>query len=108
VDYTGERKPVLVPLEYNKSKDDITDAMSRTKAEFWRYESEYRIIEFGRETRFCPFKPRLLCGITLGMQIGTRDRKLMLSLAAAHYPVVPVYQAEEDTDKFWMRIWRIA
>jgi hypothetical protein len=108
VEYTEERKPVLVPLEYNQSDDDITDAMSRTKAEFWRYEYEYRIIEFGRETRLCPFEPRLLCGITLGMQISTRDRKLMLSLAAARNPVIPVYQAEEETEKFWMRIWRIA
>jgi hypothetical protein len=78
MEYSVGRKPILVPLEYNKSTDDITDAMSRTKAEFWRYEYEYRIIEFRTmDARLRPFESNLLCGITLGMQISARDRNLM-------------------------------
>jgi len=47
-------------------------------------------------------------GVILGMQVRPRDRKLIKTLASAHWPVVAVYQAEEDTDRFWMRIRRIA
>ena len=102
-----------MPSSQSKSEDDIADAMSRTKAEFWRYEEEYRIIGYERvdwgqklDGRFCSFQPSLLCGITLGMSISSTDRDTVLRWVD-HRPEILVYQAGEDTEKFWMDIWRV-
>jgi hypothetical protein len=116
VDYRGERPSILVPLKYNKSNDEITDAMVRVKGDFWGYEDEYRIIghegadvDWGATMvdRLCPFPPELLCGITLGMKTSPQDRKDLMVLAAKHYPEMAVYQAEEAKDRFGVDIFRI-
>jgi hypothetical protein len=45
VDYSEPRPPVLIPMRYNVGGDTyVGRAMSLIKAEFWRYESEYRIL----------------------------------------------------------------
>jgi hypothetical protein len=108
VEYQEERRPIFIPLRYN-TEDQITDAMSRAKAKFWREEEEYRIIEFERlEGRFGRFEPELLCGITLGMEISSANRKSMLAAAARRIPAIAVYQTNEDPDRFWVSIQRIA
>ena len=116
VDYRGERPSILIPLKYNKSEDEITDAMVRVKGDFWGYEDEYRIIgnegadvEWGATVvdRLCPFPPEFLCGITLGMNTSPQDRKDLMMLAAEHYPEMAVYQAAEATDRFGVDIFRI-
>lgn len=113
VEYQQERRPIFIPMKYNASDDDIADAMSRTKADFWRYEDEYRIIgyegvDWGQKLdgRFCSFEPNLLCGITLGMSISRTDRDTVLKWVD-HRPAVAVYQAEENSEKFWLDVWRI-
>jgi hypothetical protein len=114
VEYQQERRPILIPMKYNKSEDDIAAAMSRTKAEFWSYEEEYRIIGYERAEwgyklhgRFCFFEPSLLCGITLGMNVSVPNRTTVMTWAAKRIPTIPVYQAGEDEDRFWMNVWRV-
>ena len=114
VDYRAERPSILVPLHYNKV--DITDAMVRVKGGFWGYVDEYRIIGHeGAEVdwgatmvnRLCPFPPKLLCGITLGMKTPPQDRKDLMALAAQHYPEMAVYQAEEAKGRFGVETFRV-
>jgi hypothetical protein len=114
VDYVRRRLPILIPLKYNKTEDDIADAMVRRKATFWRYENEYRIIghtnaDWGYkfEGRFCTFDPALLCGITLGMKLSATDRSVVMRWIGNRYPAIPVYQAAEDEDSYGMHITRI-
>lgn len=114
VEYRQARPAILVPLEYNKSDDDIADTMVRVKAEFWGYEEEYRIIahegtEWGDTLvdRRCSFPSSLLCGITLGMRISPSDRKGLIELSTNRYPALAIYQAEEDPDRFWINTYRV-
>lgn len=116
VEYRAKRPSILLPLHYNKSNDSITDAVVRVKGAFWKYEHEYRIIghkeadvDWGHtmiEQR-CPFSPKLLSGITLGIRTSSRDRKYLMSLAARHCPEMAVYQAEEAKDRFGVETFRI-
>jgi hypothetical protein len=43
-DYSKPRPPVLIPIPYNASERAVGRAMSLIKADFWCYESEYRIL----------------------------------------------------------------
>src|SRR5665213_539277 len=115
VKYRKVREPVLVPLNYNPSPDHIADRMVQIKADFWRYESEYRIIGhdgadwgYTLDGRFCSFPPKQLCGVTLGMGTGAADRQLIMSWAANHVPALRVYEAVEDPDQFGLRMRWIA
>lgn len=116
VEYRPERPVILVPLSYNKSTDDIADTMVRVKADFWGYEDEYRILGhedenvdwgFSLTDRRCPFPPKLLCGLTLGMKVSAPDRKELINLAIKRYPPLAVYAAEEDPDRFWINSYRV-
>lgn len=108
--YREERQPVLIPLP-RQSEDEVADRLGFIKAQFWDYESEYRVIAWPKDEglRFdeqhrVAFDPELLCGITLGMKISAPDRDLMLSLAVARQPRVPVWQARENRGRFWIEV----
>jgi hypothetical protein len=114
MEYEKTRRPVLFPLHYNKDEDDIGALMVRTKAEFWSYESEYRVIahtqvDWGYKLagRFCTFDRKLLCGITLGMNVDTIHRRMVMRWVANLCPALPIYQASEDEDSHMMSIARI-
>jgi DUF2971 family protein len=114
VEYRSTRLPILVPLKYNKSEDDIAETMVRVKAEYWGYENEYRIIahegtDWGDTLlkRFCSFPPKLLCGLTLGMKISPADRRALIELSTKRHPAIAVYQAEEAPDRFWIDAYRV-
>jgi hypothetical protein len=115
VRYRRRRLPILIPLRYNRSKSQLADLMASVKAEFWRYEHEYRIfahkgIDWGSTLvrQRCSFDPRLLSGLTLGMRISTADRRTLIRAATQRHPPVAVYQAEEAADRFWVESFRIA
>jgi hypothetical protein len=112
--YRRDRPAILIPLKA-QSEDEITERMVFEKAQFWDYESEYRIIGhygvhwghgFDSMSRV-EFPPELLCGITLGMQITQPDRADILALAASHKPAIPVWQASESPACFWLEAERV-
>jgi hypothetical protein len=115
VDYSKPRPPVLVPLRYNASELDVGRAMSLIKADFWCYESEYRILghvsaDWGYtfDGGYLSFEPELLTGITLGMCIAPADRSVLMSWAAAHAPALAVYEAFEHPDEFGIKVRQVA
>jgi Protein of unknown function (DUF2971) len=89
VNYTGDRKPILIPLEYNASQDEIMDRMVFDKAACWASEGEYRIIghdsdetDYPMADRYCNFDPAELTGITFGKNIGKEHREKLMSIIA--------------------------
>jgi hypothetical protein len=115
IDYVANRPPVLVPLRYNKDESDIAVMMSLVKAEFWHYESEYRILaipgtDWGHELdgRYVSFAPEMLTGITLGMCTTGVDRNILLTWARNRQPLLSVWEAYEDQEKFALKFRRIA
>lgn len=95
---------------------DLARAMSLIKADYWHYESEYRILghvttDWGyplKDGRFVSFPSELLIGITLGMCISPTDRSLVKRWAAARAPALAVYEAVENPDEFAIKIVQIA
>jgi hypothetical protein len=117
VDYSEPRPPVLIPMRYNEGGDTyVARAMSLIKAEFWRYESEYRILghasaDWGYPLdggRFVSFEPELLTGVTLGMCIAPADRSMVMSWAAAHVPELAVFEAFEHPEEFGIGVRQLA
>ena len=109
--YPPERMPLIIPVS-RQTDDELTERLIFTKADFWAYEHEYRVIalkgvEWGHtlDERDClPLSPDLLCGITLGMNIRDRDRQDVLALAVARSPLIPVFKAVQNSQRFWMDV----
>ena len=113
VKYRQGRTPVLIPLD-RQSEDEITERMALTKADFWSYEKEYRIIthdgvESGVPLRqgFLTLEPPVLTGVTLGMRMPADDEAALLNMIDHSRPGVPIWKAREDFDRFWMQMERI-
>lgn len=112
--YRKDRAPILFPFHYNPSADVVVDRMVLTKADFWKYESEYRVIRhmsgdwsYKSDGRFSHFPPDELTGITLGLNMRPIDRHSAMNWAARHVPALAVYEAIEDHDRFGLEIRRI-
>src|ERR1700722_14780876 len=113
--YKADREPIII--DGGPPAKDAYDKIVLTKAEFWSYEDEYRIItscngpmadQIDRDG-FIAFPPEVLCGITLGMRINDADKRLMTHIARKRAsPPIPKYQAQMDATKFWMIEERIA
>ncbi len=109
--YPPDRTPILIPIS-RQTAEELTERLVLTKADFWAYEHEYRVvaltdIDWGHtlnEHNCLKFSPHLLCGITLGMNTGNRDRNEILTLAAQRNPPIPVFQALQSRQRFWMDI----
>jgi hypothetical protein len=110
--YRPDRPPILIPQSY-QSESDMMDSLVFMKADFWKYESEYRIVAYhGVEWggilngNFVSFDPALLVGITMGMRIQPAHRDQLVALARSHNPPLAIWDAIEDPDRFWINIRR--
>lgn len=108
--YQEDRPQLLLPLELNKDFE-LAMGMVGTKALFWGYEEEYRIIadnegKWGHtlKGRFCDFDPELLIGITLGMSISASDRGMVREWSRNRNPPLRIFRAVENSKRYWMDI----
>jgi hypothetical protein len=101
--YSPTREPILIPISYN-NPDDIADRMAFIKGERWQGEEEYRLVAFGDslgedrpliDDHFVGFAPLDLTGITFGINIEAKHRKLLLDAIAARPTPVLVFEAVE-------------
>jgi hypothetical protein len=106
--YQKERSPIVI--DGGPPGDDAYDKSALTKAEFWSYEDEYRIVtmrdgpmsdQFDGDG-YIRFPAEALCGITLGMHISDSDRDLILQMARMSSPQIPVWRAKMHPKEFWM------
>jgi hypothetical protein len=75
VRYQAERPRLLRFFELEQDEDDdaaLVDAL-RTKAEFWRYEQEWRLLEPDGAGTTKDFAPEVISGIVLGAKCTTDD-----------------------------------
>jgi Protein of unknown function (DUF2971) len=106
VRYRNRRMPLRIPLQ-RQSNDAIMDRLVFNKAEFWSYESEYRIIasESGKadpilKGGYMYFDPLLLVGITFGLQMPKKDRSSLMAHARRHNPHIAFWEVIEDRSNF--------
>ena len=111
--YQKDRDPILFPLS-RQEPSEIAEKMSLVKAEYWRYENEYRItavdgVEWGATLNgsFLEFEPTLLTGITVGLRMEQDQRQELLELVAKVRPGLPIWEATENKDRFWMEVSRL-
>jgi hypothetical protein len=112
--YQKAREPIVI--DGGPPGHDAYDKTVLTKAEFWSYEDEYRIVTMRDgplEDQFdgngcIAFPPEVLCGITLGMRIRDDDRREIIRIARAASPQIPIWQAWMHPTDFWMVEERIA
>lgn len=106
--YHETREPVII--DGKAPAADTFYKIALTKAKFWEYEDEYRIVTTLDgdladlfDTDDCiPYPSEVLTGITLGMLISEYDRHEMLWHAKNASPPIPVWQARMHSTKFWM------
>lgn len=80
--------------------DAVVDAL-RVKAEFWRYEQEWRVIEPDGARKFKAFNPQIITGFTLGARIKGEDEMWLREVAAGHGR--QVNKVEADLSSFGLR-----
>ena len=115
IDYVSDRPPVMVPLRYNLSEQEVARRMSLIKAESWRYESEYRIlanpeVDWGHrfDGHYVSFPPELLTAVTLGMRVSPTDREAVRKWARDRNPSLAGWEAYEDPHTFALAFRKVA
>jgi hypothetical protein len=88
-----------LPLE-RQTSDEIMERLVLVKADFWKYEEEYRIvgddsIDWGAklEGRYLAVELDLLTGVTISMRMPATDEADLLAVIDAHRPGLPVWKA---------------
>jgi hypothetical protein len=106
--YHPTRLPILMPMAA-LSELELYDRIGLVKAEYWKYESEYRLIaaadaEYGekRNGDFLSFDSPELIGVTLGMRMTEPDREMLIRHVDKHFPNLPIWEAYEDEERYWM------
>jgi hypothetical protein len=113
VHYMRNRTAIGIPLE-SQTPDDIARRMVFEKANFWRYEKEFRLVahdefDWGRKDHdhFLYFDPQFVTGITCGMRITDEDEKTLVELATKDREPIPVWKCFEDQQKYRLVAKRI-
>jgi len=93
----------------------MVDKMVLTKAHFWKYEHEYRVIALkaAEETialknQFLHFAPSDITGITIGTAMDESDRRALFSILERRRQTLAVWECEEDLNRFALKIRRVS
>jgi hypothetical protein len=101
VNYNRDR-PTVNPVIHDK--DELTRNALLTKADFWSYEHEWRIVDYSRPSGVREFHGALLDGVILGAKIdGRAEQKIMDCIAQRKYPT-QVFRASLRRDEFRLDI----
>lgn len=96
------QRPILDLLDDNPHEQ--SEKALLTKADFWHYEQEWRIIEHQRGPGVHPFPLSLLDGIILGARITRENRDRVLEWVARRNAPTELLEATFDDQLFSMRI----
>jgi hypothetical protein len=113
VHYRRKRLPLYIPLSH-QTKKQIIERLVLNKANFWKYESEFRVLDkdgaptgLNLRNGVLDFHSRLLSGITIGMRMPTRDRRSLLNLIQRYRPTMQVWEALPDNLDYSVNVRRI-
>ncbi len=109
--YQALRAPIYIPLS-SQSEWEMVDLMALTKADFWRYEREYRVIvPMGRpghpitlRDNFYYFAPSDITGVTVGLRMSVADRRKLARILAERRQAVEVFECIEDRTRFALEV----
>jgi hypothetical protein len=95
-------RPILNPIHDNLHTQ--SEKALLTKADFWCYEQEWRVIEHDTGPGVHKFPPKLLDAVILGARISPADKQKVLYWLAQRSTKTEVLQAQIDTEKFRLKI----
>ncbi len=75
-----------------------------TKSSFWKYEKEYRILDFGEGPQIYNFHEEELTGIILGSKFPKPKYKLLRNLCKCRTKNIKIYEAKVNPNKFALDI----
>lgn len=101
VQYT-ETRPVFDRVRH--STGELVDKALLTKADYWSYEAEYRLIDHENGSGLQNFPPMLLDGIILGARISQQDKVDVCAWAAARKIETEILCSEFDSENFRLNI----
>ena len=101
VGYARDRPVITLPC---RDMDAIIASAFLTKADFWSYEREWRLIRPGRPPGFYRYPQRSLAGIILGARMSAGQREAIVDLAATLDPAPALFEARFHTSQFRMEI----
>jgi hypothetical protein len=110
VRYTTRRTPLRIspnPIPSLRT----AERLAFTKAKFWAYEHEYRLVRPAGLPGVEPlrkgylyFHPMCFSGVTLGSQMSSKDRRYLIRMAAKYRPQLDIWEAYEDPDQFKLNV----
>lgn len=99
-----KKRPIVDRL--NNSEDELSTNALLTKADYWSYEQEWRIVDYSSKPGIRKFPSQLLHGIILGARIDeTAEARIRACIASRSQPI-DVFRASLDDKEFRLRIAR--
>ncbi len=89
---------------FRSSRDEQTETVLLTKATFWEYEQEWRIIDHQTGPGVYTFPGELLIGVILGCQMPEENRNKVRTWIRNRNPHPVLYQAEIKEREFGLDI----
>jgi hypothetical protein len=108
--FFGRAQPVLYEIArpiLNVIHDDPYTQIDKallTKADFWSYEQEWRVIDHDTGPGVHKFPGELLDAIILGARISAEDRQKVLTWVAQRRTIIEVLHAQIDDERFRLKI----
>ena len=92
---------------FNSTQWEKTQAMLLTKADFWEYEQEWRIIDNKKGSGVQIFPEKLLTGVIMGCRISEDDRQKIIEWSKDRKNRPILYQAKVKRREFGLDIEEI-
>lgn len=108
--FIGEAQKILYADEYpivNPMKDDHLDRLIKTlltKAKHWKYEKEWRMIDYKNGPGVRRFPPHLLVGVIFGCRITEKHQALIREWCGGRQAKISFYQARESAQKYSLEL----
>ena len=97
-----EMRPVVNPV--SQSNDEMLDHAIFTKADHWKYEQEWRFLQYKHGAGIYKTPPEALTGVILGAQILDECKRDILDWIGARSQPTKVYQAKVSPTSFSLEI----
>ena len=93
----SENYPAVSPLDTTQKK--LVDQLN-TKASFWNYELEYRVIRIAESTRIVIVPDDAIVEVILGASIDPAHKAEIIMITEKRYPHTKIFQAQLKKDRF--------
>lgn len=111
-DFANAQKVIYLPVRprinpFCQGRTEMMEAALLTKAEHWKYEREWRIVQYESGPGLKRIPPESLTGIVLGAQISEKDTETVLGWARSRVHPIGVFQASIDDRRFSLNIHEV-